>query len=354
MDEERGAKPAFIEHSGPREMPPSGPEPPKVPAAEIHPPGDRDPELDESMSALASGVMDVVGGRSPEAKAVFDAFHSNLARAKPRLPNLAAGKAPPPMPRRPKKAGRPDPRSALIAAARGEPTLALKLLQSLRQGPTRMARRSLDLEEIGRRLPIPMLRDLVAGSGGPAPAKSPWDTLLDNLWRHTLVAARTAEIVARDQLRREPGAIYTITLLHNIGEIAIVDLFRGLGETPPGDGVARDKLAEEMERFHETIGGVILRRWKLPSILSAVASKHHDPLAHPPGTPPARYAALVSGSSAAASLAGVVYREGRDRPEDDLESSADMLGVEPDSLVEAAKTALGEWSHQEPADPANS
>jgi len=338
---EGGVRPAFLEESRPEKLPP--------PDGSLAPDESGD-DLDPSLDALASGVMEAAGGPSPESAAVVAAFHQNLKRARPRIPNLAAGKAAPPLPKRRKGGGRPDPRDSLIAAARGEPTLALKLLQSLQEGPSRMARRSLDLDEIGRRLPLPMLRDLVAGAvgGGGAGPESPWDPLLANVWRHTLISARTAEIVARDQLRREPGAIYTIALLHNVGEVAIIDLFHGLGREAPADGIARGQLATELARFHETIGAVILRRWQLPSILAAVAEKHHDPLAHPPGTPPARYAALVAGASSAATLVGVRYREGG-AAEGVLATCADILGVDPDVMTAAAKTALAEWSHEEPA-----
>ncbi len=187
------------------------------------------------------------------------------------------------------------------------------------------------------------LRSLTSG-GGASKAKSSWDPLLAKVWRHTLLTARTAEIVAQDRLRREPGAIYTIALLHNVGEIAIIDLFRGLGHKAPKDGVARGLLLREMNRFHEIIGAVILKRWRLPSIVSAVAKGHHDPRSYDPNSPHGRYAALIGCASAAVTRDGLAYKEVEDgAPQGNVSTCADILDVDDAALSAAVTTAKHEW-----------
>jgi putative nucleotidyltransferase with HDIG domain len=327
------ARPSFLESS--EQSPVRDADPSK-------PDGDDDShEIEASVAALTMEVLDAAVAQDPQAKKVMGAFHENLKAERPRIPNLADGK-PPPMPQTSDKS--PGPRDELIAAARGEPKFALNLLRHLSEGPGIISPRTLDLANIGRRIPMSTLRSLTSG-GGTSKAKSPWDPLLTKVWRHTLLTARTAEILAQDRLRREPGAIYTIALLHNIGEVAIIDLFRGLGHKAPKDGVARGPLLREMNRFHEIIGAVILKRWKLPSIVSAVAKGHHDPGSYDPNSPHGRYAALIGCASAAVTRDGLAYKELDDGTQQgNVSTCADILGVNDAALSAAVTTAKNEWS----------
>lgn len=328
------ARPSFIEASGQDPMPDE----------DLISVGDDDDDSDEiqaSVAALTMEVLDDAGAQDPKARKVMGAFHQNLKAKRPKIPNLA-GANPPPMPQTSDRAS--SPRDELIALARGEPKFALNLLRHLSEGPGIISPRTLDLADIGRRIPMSTLRTLTSG-GGASQAKSSWDPLLTKVWRHTLLTARTAEIVAGDLLRREPGAIYTIALLHNIGEIAIIDLFRGLGHKAPKDGVARGPLLREMNRFHEIIGAVILKRWKLPSIVSAVAKGHHDPQSYDPNSPHGRYAALIGCASAAITRDGLTYKESDDGTlYGNTSTCADILGVDDTALSAAVTTAKGEWS----------
>ena len=325
QDADEGARPTFLE---------------RTPRGGLKRPPD-------SLDGLASQVLAPETAQGNAAKQLVHLFHADLRAGRTQIPSLSGGATPPPAPNLQKRS-KPDPRAPLVAAVRGEPGLALKAMRALREGPARLSAGSLDLEEIARRLPLDSLRTLVAeaasGASGEAPAENPWQPLLTKLWRHTITAARAAESIAQTRLRREPGAIYTITLLHNVGELAIVELFRALEQQPPSDGIATGAMAKELDRFHEAVGGLILKRLKVPQILTSVAEHHHPPLTHAAGGPPARYAALVSGCSAAADLAGLAYKEaGHDR-EAELAICADVLGLPPEVLIEATKAAQEGWS----------
>jgi hypothetical protein len=337
----------------------------------------------ESLVDLASEVLLLDSPAAAAEKArIVGAFHDGLREGTTRIPNLAGEASLPPLPmearkprprrtsvkeartKKPKIIGaqgqagtkppkkeaepvadpKPGPLDRIVSAMRGEPTLALRALQELRHGPTRGGAISLDLRQIARRLPVQMLRDLVAEASAGAGEAGPWQPLLTNMWRHTLITARAAELIAPRALRREPGALYTIALLHNVGEFAIVELYRSLEQPPPRKGIATGTLARELVRYHETVGGLLLRRLRLPGILAAVAEDHHHPLEHPKGTAPARYASLIAGCAAATTAAGVVYLKPSEPTRRELAICAQVVGVDAPAILDAAKAAKAEWS----------
>jgi putative nucleotidyltransferase with HDIG domain len=111
----------------------------------------------------------------------------------------------------------------------------------------------------------------------------------NELWRHSLITATAAEVVATEayDMNVETPVAFTVGLLHDIGKLVM-----GQAITPEIQGEIRQHIEKqgcsrsEAEKIvlgtdHGEIGACLLQSWNLPEeILEAVAN-HHQPVCEP-------------------------------------------------------------------------
>jgi putative nucleotidyltransferase with HDIG domain len=111
----------------------------------------------------------------------------------------------------------------------------------------------------------------------------------NELWRHSLLTANAAEIVASDayEMNVEAPVAFTVGLLHDIGKLVL-----GQALTPEIQHEIRQLVEQQscsrneaekrvLGADHSEIGACLLRGWNLPEdILEAVAN-HHHPVCQP-------------------------------------------------------------------------
>ena len=241
-----------------------------------------------------------------------------------------------------------DPNSGVddvIARVERDPKLVAELLRAANSAAYRGMPKVLDLGEAGRRLGIRRLGEIAqreALRGAFRSHHKGWARVLGRMWRNTVVTAEAARTLAERMELRNLGAIYTMGLFVDIGQVLVVDLARGLGWSPPPDGFPRGQLARELKGRHAELGTLLLKSWELPTSMLAIALHHHDPEKLPSGTPVARHAWLLSGISSAVAAGGFEHWEGEyGGPDPKLAAAA--LGVPTEWLMEAVEGAMNDW-----------
>lgn len=106
---------------------------------------------------------------------------------------------------------------------------------------------------------------------------------MENFWKHSVLCALCARFLAADVRRCDPDAMFTAGLLHDIGELIIFNRLpekasEALTMVLDSDEEVGVHSAEQavMGFDHSTIGGLLARRWNLPSVLEECIAYHHD------------------------------------------------------------------------------
>lgn len=111
----------------------------------------------------------------------------------------------------------------------------------------------------------------------------------DELWRHSLITATAAEIVATEayDMNVEKPVAFTVGLLHDIGKLvmsqALTPEIQGeIRQLVEKQGCSRSEAEKQiLGTDHGEVGACLLQGWNLPEeILEAVAN-HHKPVCEP-------------------------------------------------------------------------
>jgi putative nucleotidyltransferase with HDIG domain len=104
---------------------------------------------------------------------------------------------------------------------------------------------------------------------------------MDEFWKHSVATAVIAKRLCSELNIKDQGAIYLSGLLHDVGKIILDKFVHEIYEIVIK--ATRDEcisMIEAEKKFigesHETIGGWIMERWKLPRMFIDVASHHHS------------------------------------------------------------------------------
>jgi len=101
----------------------------------------------------------------------------------------------------------------------------------------------------------------------------PWASVARAMWRNAVLTARTARALATALGHTDPEGTYVAGLVHNLGEIALLQL---LAQGRQGaERVDLDFCAREVARQHEEVGAILLRGWGFPPRLAHLAGTHH-------------------------------------------------------------------------------
>jgi putative nucleotidyltransferase with HDIG domain len=111
----------------------------------------------------------------------------------------------------------------------------------------------------------------------------------EELWRHSLMTATAAEIVAAEagEMNVEAPVAFTVGLLHDIGKLALSQAI-----TPELQLELRQLIEQgsrsraEAERRvlgtdHAEIGACLLKSWNLPDEIVEAVANHHQPVCEP-------------------------------------------------------------------------
>ena len=111
----------------------------------------------------------------------------------------------------------------------------------------------------------------------------------NELWRHSLITASAAELIANEfsELNVEPAVAFTVGLLHDIGKLVL-----GQTLTPDQQISIRHLIELEKKSRHEAervvlgtdhceVGARLLQDWHLPDDVVEAVANHHKPILKP-------------------------------------------------------------------------
>ena len=238
---------------------------------------------------------------------------------------------------------------ALVAKIEQDHSLATAVLRASNAAAFRGMPSVLDLNSAGRRLGTRRLAEVAQMESlkGAFTSKSTgWSKLLSKMWRNTVTTAFAARVLVERIGFSNRGEVYTMALFHNLGEILIVDIHQQLGTKPPRKGLASGALRRDMQNQHAELGALLMRSWKLPATLAAIAYAHHHPGRLETGTPLARHAWLIGGVHRAVCEAGYFYMDGAHQSPS-VSAAAGVLGVDKTWFQEAAEAGMRAWTGSE-------
>jgi putative nucleotidyltransferase with HDIG domain len=105
-----------------------------------------------------------------------------------------------------------------------------------------------------------------------------FEARVEQMRRRTLAAAAAARLLAKE-LRAESEYGFLAGLLHDIGELVLLERCVQEGILVPGmleDPVDGSALRERLDAHHTRIGGALCRAWKLPPGVVEAAEYHHE------------------------------------------------------------------------------
>lgn len=109
------------------------------------------------------------------------------------------------------------------------------------------------------------------------------------LWRHSLITASAAEIIAVEStgMNLEKPVAFTVGLLHDIGKLVMSqaltpDLQASIRLLIEHEKVSRSEAEKTvLGTDHGEVGGCLLKSWNLPAEIIEATANHHNPVFEP-------------------------------------------------------------------------
>ena len=168
----------------------------------------------------------------------------------------------------------------------------------------------------------------------------PYTTVLAGIWRNVFVAARICGRLAAQLGRRDAEELYLATLLHNVGEMLVVQL---LAEMEPQVNASLEEVAQEVQRTHELLGQALARSWGMPQTVIRLAGYHHRPQRSPEPADQEQERHLVLAAWSMAVKGGYPYLPGHERC--DPAEALQVLGLTEGDVEDIYRQAK-EWVTQ--------
>jgi HD-like signal output (HDOD) protein len=130
---------------------------------------------------------------------------------------------------------------------------------------------------------------------GIAAAVPGFEARAETLRRRALAAAIAARLVAR-ALRVESSHDFLVGLVHDVGELVLLQRAGEEGILPPGifdDPTDGPLVLEAIDAGHARVGAALCRAWGLPPAVAEAAEFHHDRRAGRRGRLPSQLAAAA-------------------------------------------------------------
>ena len=100
-----------------------------------------------------------------------------------------------------------------------------------------------------------------------------WQVPPERFRLHAVAVAGTADMIAREIEHPRPDELLVAALLHDLGKVVMADAYPDYAGrmTDPAHVARASACAAERREYgvdHAVIGGVLLRRWRLPQVIA--------------------------------------------------------------------------------------
>lgn len=179
-----------------------------------------------------------------------------------------------------------------------DPGLTAKLLQTSNSALLGRGKPIDDVAEAVNRLGFQTVYRIVASASAGQilrPAKGNYGIDPGVFWKHSVMTAFAAQIIARDSTE-DGNLLFTAGLLHDMGKVILANAFKEDYAALMARAGANSPAATEAEKGayglnHAEVGGRLMARWKFSAPIISSVWFHHDPVA---AGPMQRYAACVN------------------------------------------------------------
>ena len=108
-----------------------------------------------------------------------------------------------------------------------------------------------------------------------------WQLPPERFRLHAVAVAGTAGMIAREIEHPRPDELLVAALLHDLGKVVMADAYPAYLERMNEPALSPDERVRAERREygvdHAVIGGVLLRRWRLPQVIARAVERHHSP-----------------------------------------------------------------------------
>jgi putative nucleotidyltransferase with HDIG domain len=108
-----------------------------------------------------------------------------------------------------------------------------------------------------------------------------WDSAPERFRLHALATQHAADRVAAEVGYENRDRLTISALLHDVGKLVLIHAYPGYpGQVHRGARTPEERVHQERRELgvdHALVGGVLIRRWGLPSALAGPIERHHSP-----------------------------------------------------------------------------
>jgi HD-like signal output (HDOD) protein/DNA-binding CsgD family transcriptional regulator len=172
--------------------------------------------------------------------------------------------------------------SEVVAAVESDVALVIAVLRLANSGPS--ARGSVDTALSGiESLSPEALRALAsrASTFDFLDSADAWNQAPARFRVHAVAAQRAADRLATEVGYKHRDRLAVTSLLHDIGKLVMLSVYPGYpARIHKGAGTPEERLHRERRELgvdHALVGGVLIRRWRLPSTIALAIERHHSP-----------------------------------------------------------------------------
>lgn len=102
-----------------------------------------------------------------------------------------------------------------------------------------------------------------------------------NLWRHALLTAEAASLLAQEVGRGDGETAFAAGLLHDLGKVLLAACFplayQSVRQIQQREGLTWRYAEERLNLDHQSMGRFLAQRWNLPPLLTEAIGQHHQP-----------------------------------------------------------------------------
>jgi putative nucleotidyltransferase with HDIG domain len=108
-----------------------------------------------------------------------------------------------------------------------------------------------------------------------------WQVPPERFRLHAVAVAGTADMIAREIEHPNADELLVAALLHDLGKVVMADAYADYVERMSDQALSPTERAQAERREygvdHAVIGGVLMRRWRLPQSIARAVERHHAP-----------------------------------------------------------------------------
>lgn len=113
-----------------------------------------------------------------------------------------------------------------------------------------------------------------------APSYNAQTLNLDEFWKHSVATGIIAKRLCKELKIGDQDIVYFLGLLHDVGKVILDrvahDIYAIVIQTTYDESIPlREAEKRLIGESHDTIGGLIMKKWRLPLMFSHVAQYHH-------------------------------------------------------------------------------